>query len=445
MTRRDLIALLADRLRLPRKTVQAMLAELERLAGSELRKGREFEIPDLVQLSVRRPKARMGRNPATGRAIESLSPTIAASVRMKTPAPTVKAPTRRVSGAPLKPGGAIPSPPAPDFTRAEPPEHKGQIVRVHYGTDRQPAKQDGYFAEVRGEELSVGWCDVAIPKDHRLAVVERPSWAVGNWRENPDKHFVIVERRRESDPESFWRGLKDAGRSSALVFIHGFNVGFDDAVYRTAQISYDLEFPGTTLLYSWTSNGSVVRYSSDIENNDFTVPTLKDFLTSVANDGGFDDVHVIAHSMGNRALINALYELALEKRVLNAQLHNVVLTAPDIDAGVFLKLAATMARIAARTTLYASKNDRALKLSMKKAKYRRAGDATKIVISVGVDSVDASSVDTDFLGHSYYGDSTTVLSDIYYVVKKSLPPGDRFGMRPAPRNSPTHWEFRPAR
>jgi esterase/lipase superfamily enzyme len=327
-----------------------------------------------------------------------------------------------------------------------PPRTPSSRVRVYFGTDRFPEPAIvGAFTAHRGERLSIGWCDVAIPKDHRLAMVERPSLWRLEFAEDPDKHFVILERHVATDAAAFWQSLRESPSDSALLFIHGYNVGFDDAVYRTAQIAYDLEFQGRAFLYSWTSNGELLRYASDIENNDFTVPSLKEFITCVANESGADVVHIIAHSMGNRALTNALYQLALERRPLKAKLHNIILAAPDIDAGVFGQLASTMAALAQRTTLYASNNDRALNAAMKLAGYPRAGDAKRIVVVKGVDSVDTSSVETDFLGHSYYGDTTTILSDIFHVVKNGLPPAQRFGMRAVPVASPTYWEFRPAR
>ncbi len=38
--------------------------------------------------------------------------------------------------------------------------------------------------------------------------------------------------------------------------MHGYNTSFDNALYRTAQIAYDLDFDGATFLYSWPSGGA---------------------------------------------------------------------------------------------------------------------------------------------------------------------------------------------
>ena len=98
----------------------------------------------------------------------------------------------------------------------------------------------------------------------------------------------------------------------------------------------------------------------------------------------------------------------------------------DIDAGVFKQLHEKMRTSAKNVTLYASSNDRALNLSKKINGYPRAGDATNgVIVLDGTDSVDASEVDTDFIGHSYYGDNSSVISDIRRLICRELKPLDR--------------------
>jgi len=52
-------------------------------------------------------------------------------------------------------------------------------------------------------------------------------------------------------------------------------------------------------------------------------------------------VHLIAHSMGNRALTRALYAIAEKHAGVPPMFQHVFLAAPDIDVGVFRQLAAT--------------------------------------------------------------------------------------------------------
>jgi hypothetical protein len=59
-----------------------------------------------------------------------------------------------------------------------------------------------------------------------------------------------------------------------------------------------------------------------------------------------------------------------------------------------------------------------------------------------VDSVDASKVDTDLIGHSYYGDNTTVLSDLFCVLR-GQPPDGRSRLRAFKRGDVPYWVFAP--
>ena len=62
--------------------------------------------------------------------------------------------------------------------------------------------------------------------------------------------------RHKTDNDRLREEVRDSRRKEAFVFIHGYNVAFDDAIYRTAQIAYDLSFDGPPILYSWPSRAS---------------------------------------------------------------------------------------------------------------------------------------------------------------------------------------------
>jgi esterase/lipase superfamily enzyme len=102
--------------------------------------------------------------------------------------------------------------------------------------------------------------------------------------------------------------------------------------------------------------------------------------------------------MGNQTLVAALQSMAGSTA---SPFREVVMAAPDIDAGIFEQAVGAISGTAHHITLYASKNDEALKISKRFAQYPRASDG--IIVLPGIDSIDASLVDTSFLGHSYYG------------------------------------------
>jgi hypothetical protein len=47
----------------------------------------------------------------------------------------------------------------------------------------------------------------------------------------------------------------------------------------------------------------------------------------------------------------------------------------------------------------------------------------------GIDTIDVSAVDTDLIGHVYYGDNRSVLTDISELFRSARPPEERFGLR----------------
>ena len=211
--------------------------------------------------------------------------------------------------------------------------------------------------------------------------------------------------------------------------MHGFNVSFADAARRTAQLAYDLQLDGAAGFYSWPSRGvpDLLGYTHDENSVQWTVPHLVAFLEELARDSGAERIHLIAHSMGNRALAAALQEIAWKMAAHPAppSFAEVILTAPDIDAEVFRGLAQAMRPTARRMTLYASGRDRALKVSHGIHGYGRAGDVEpEIVVVDGLDSIDASAVDTGLLGHSYFADQRSVISDIFYLRARRAAAGE---------------------
>jgi esterase/lipase superfamily enzyme len=241
------------------------------------------------------------------------------------------------------------------------------------------------------------------------------------------------------------RAASAAPRNEALVFVHGYNVAFEDAARRTAQLVHDLGYQGVPAFYSWPSVGKTWPYTWDEDSVGWTVPHLKEFLERLIRDGKLKVVHLIAHSMGNRCLAEAL--LRLEGSTLGGQpFDQCVLAAPDIDADRFRNdIAPGLVGRVQRLTLYASSRDRALWWSKLAHRYPLAGDAgLGIVVVDGMESVDASRLKTDYFGHSYYGDSKPVIADLEQIVDYHLPAAKRRGMRPKPIGATRlYWEFNP--
>lgn len=321
---------------------------------------------------------------------------------------------------------------------------------VYYATDRafddNLETSDTYFIGKRNDSnaLSYGRCSVSIPNDHRVGHVERPSWLRMQFSENPEKHMTVLDFAVLLHDEFFTdinTFLSDSGDDSALVFVHGYNVSFQDAILRTAQIAYDLNFTGPAVSYSWPSTGTVKGYLTDANNARWSEPHFKDFLNDIRASTGVKNIHIIAHSMGSRVLAGALSGVADD-----FSSEQVIFAAPDIDADVFKELTGTFHQKVKRITLYASSNDEALSLSRKlQGDYARAGETISgVLVYPNVDSIDATQVNTGLLGHSYYGDNRSIVSDIYHLIRQDMPPNKRFGMNEKENEQGNkYWEFRP--
>ncbi len=286
------------------------------------------------------------------------------------------------------------------------------------------------YSGERGD-LTRGICEVTVPDIHRRGLVERPSLLRFEVRENQQQHIVLTSAV-ELSAGDFQTRLAETIQGSPdhdlLVFVHGYNVDFESAVRRTAQIAVDLPFEGVPVCYSWPSQGSLIGYSIDENNSEWTVTHLKEFLLELANESGAKSINVVAHSMGNRALTAAMQQISWQvESEAEAPFDRIVLAAPDVDADRFRRdFAPSLLRVANQVTLYASSDDQALFASKQVHGYPRAGESgDSIVVVPGIETIDVSGIDLSLLGHSYYGDNESMLRDLYEVVRARLPAPQR--------------------
>lgn len=209
-------------------------------------------------------------------------------------------------------------------------------------------------------------------------------------------------------------------------------------------MSYDLGFDGAPVFYSWPSRGKTAAYTRDEQNIEWTQKNLKNFLADFFTRSEAQNVYVIAHSMGNRAVTRAVATLLTEQPALRPRLKEIILTAPDIDADVFKEEIAPALTAAGRPiTLYASSGDRALLASKKVHGYPRAGDAgAGLIVVPGIETIDATGMDTSLLGHSYFAETRSILSDVFYLIQNDQRADQRFGLQSKETQAGRYWLFR---
>ncbi|MDH5536836.1 MAG: alpha/beta hydrolase, partial [Betaproteobacteria bacterium] len=311
-----------------------------------------------------------------------------------------------------------------------------RLFPLWYGTNRRPVDPNdparGYTGERDEQRVHYGRCEVSVPKSHKIGSIGSSWWKrIVTW--NDDRlRLVKLVSLAELD---FWRQAQealaqcDAGERRALVFIHGFNVSFEDAALRAAQIGVDLKVPGIMAFYSWPSKGSVLGYSADEATIEASERQISAFLMRFAAESGAERVDVLAHSMGNRALLRSLQRI-MHQAVQAGKMTfgQLLLAAPDIDAELFRELASVYGRLAQRTTLYVSAKDKALAASGIVHDHPRAGYTPPVTVLPEIDTIEVSNVDLTFLGHGYYAAARDLLHDMHELILHGSPPMSRLGL-----------------
>jgi esterase/lipase superfamily enzyme len=242
------------------------------------------------------------------------------------------------------------------------------LVPVLVATKRKRSTVDAgaMFDSERAEDVSYASVTVSIPPDtaRKVGEVQWPTSAPGDAQQN----FITVSANY-LDKKSFAAALstaaKQTGRGKVLVFVHGFNNRFDEAVYRFAQISHDSKAPAIPVLFSWPSRGLVGlrAYQDDLESANSSRDAFEQLLDTIAANGNVKEVTILCHSMGCFLTLEALHSKAVRAGKIGDKVKNVLLVAPDVDVNLFRTQMRQMGSARPRFALFMSQDDRALKLS----------------------------------------------------------------------------------
>jgi esterase/lipase superfamily enzyme len=256
----------------------------------------------------------------------------------------------------------------------------------------------------------------------------------------------------EFDKTIFWENLRSklvGDQSSVVLFIHGFRTTFEDAAIRAAQLQVDLNVSGVMAFYSWPSVGTVRGYVTDMERVRRSVPFLIEFLKGLVAESGASRVHVIAHSMGNVGLLEALKEIDRRRGGDCHLFTHVVLAAADISRGDLEQFSELYQKLSKKTTAYTCRNDYALWFSSRiRDGEARVGNSSPPIVIPGIDAIDVTNVNPSLpllslLGlysHSAFAESRLVLKDIQLAMLCDVPPGRRSDLNEV-AGPPTYWEL----
>lgn len=333
-----------------------------------------------------------------------------------------------------------------------------RLVEFLFATTRMPMKVGGRdsFSGERANGTTYGAARVRVPDDHVAGRIELPKnvgflgVAIYEQKLDAHKHFVIKEVRKMS--EQAWHDVLRSGRTDeALVFVHGYNNSFDNALYRTAQIVWDLQYRGKAVLFTWASRDKTVDYVYDQQSALGASARFADLIKKLSASG-IKRVHVLAHSMGNYLVLNAFDRRGATSDPLHVA--ELILAAPDVDRDTYAQFAPAARAQSSGMTMYASSTDKALMASRRLAgNIPRAGDVSPAgpFVVAGVDTIDVSALGDEFLGlnHDTFAARRDVINDIHLLLSTSprRGPSDRLaasvtGM-PTGAAVPAYWRFNP--
>jgi esterase/lipase superfamily enzyme len=241
-------------------------------------------------------------------------------------------------------------------------------VQVLAATTRQRSADNAgeMFNGERAATVSYASITVSIPPDsvRKIGTVQRPASPPGD----PSREFVTTSAsyiERQDLANAITAAAKQGGRSKVLVFVHGFNNRFDDAVYRFAQIVHDSKAPGIPILFTWPSRGELAlrAYTYDRESANYSRDALEQLLDLVAANPNVKEINIVAHSMGNWVTLEALRSMSIRNRKIGPKVKNVMLIAPDVDVDVFRTQISRIGSARPRLALFVAKDDKALDLS----------------------------------------------------------------------------------
>jgi len=315
------------------------------------------------------------------------------------------------------------------------------------------------------DNLELGVMRVTVPHltDREDLTILRPREERGFWIFkkraeilDSSEHYTLFEYEK-LDELTFKNSL--AEKNSAFVYIHGFKEDAEIAAFKAAQIAVKGNYSGTPTIFTWPSLEKTTpsEYTKARKNARQSASRLARFIELVSSEIESQNVHIIAHSMGNHILLESMKHLNTSETE-KYPLGEVMLAAPDIAGSAYLNFVSNNKVHFGGITLYTSQQDKTLEFSQQvcrlrrfkleelgvlsleqqseyntldchtRAGYSKANNGSPLIID-GADTIDASKVDESraFLNiaswHSYPFTDNKLLQDMSYIMagQRSFP------------------------
>lgn len=352
-------------------------------------------------------------------------------------------------------------------------DDRPRFVRIFLATDRKPVAErltlpdgslhpDYLFGADPDNALHIACAVISVPPNATSSVMlDKPKVTQGRAQGfDPQVHYTVehikdIWPNKWEDPGSNLYLVDEEQKGSfnrALLYLHGYNTSFSDALLRVAQIASGLEHGRRIYMFSWPSQRKVLSYGEDMDNAERAEPALQKFVQLILRDTNISNLDIIAHSMGSQMLLRSIEGLRpiFDRRFAEpnetendekdvptknrVRLGQVIFAAPDVSTLVFQDRLRKLTPFARRVTVYTSRVDKALRISeWIRGKIPRAGSIVKaldepvMIESPNVHVVDVTGELPSRLSlerylqwnHNYFADNPAVLADIQSLLRDS--------------------------
>ena len=254
--------------------------------------------------------------------------------------------------------------------------------RFFYVTNRRLGADDGPLEERFGNErervLKFGFFDTELEPTLGLGMIINPT----DWFQNEE---IQLKQVQSLDKSEFIAQLRQQVQASPLrsilINVNGFRERFPSALRKTAFLSHVLDINSPVLVFDWPGDqGSTPRgYRRAQRVAGESGAELAQTLGLIIRQVQPERLWLVANSMGGEVVVHAFSILYQEADLADAEaeIEDVVLTAPDVDREKFNnQFKREIAALARNLTVYVSSNDRALLISRVLNRGRRLGEAT---------------------------------------------------------------------
>ncbi len=224
-------------------------------------------------------------------------------------------------------------PSAAELVRARNFEVFYATTRANQGSTYKPVYATKRNLDLGAGSLDYGACQIERPRSAPalLNATSFPQFKLGmetadrEWQAAPAKRFDRLTLPDFLVKIKNWRG-------PIMVFIHGYDENFDKSLKDAAMIAYQFDAKSETAVlpisFSWPSLNNKAEYAADEANLDWSTAAFFEFLDTIksAKDPA-SPLDIVAHSMGNRPLIQYCYQRKSDTPIFR----NIILSGADVD------------------------------------------------------------------------------------------------------------------